>query len=237
MTAMLEASGLTKHFAGVAAVADLDVEIRRDEILAVIGPNGSGKTTLFNLLSGFLRPSAGRIAFEGRRVDGVAPHRLVRGGMARTFQQAMSFAGLTVRENVEVSIHAVGRRGFHEVDRILEECGLAEVPDYEAGTLPYGLQRNLGIAVALATVPKLLLLDEPAAGLGDEAARSLAALIRNIRDQGVTVAVVDHDMPFLMPLADRVLVMEAGRKLFEGTSDEVMSHDRVIEVYLGHAVE
>lgn len=237
MTAMLEVAALTKAFSGVAAVDGMDFHVADGEIIAIIGPNGSGKTTLFNLISGFLRPTQGRIIFEGHRIEGVSPHKLVRSGMARTFQQAMSFAGLTVRENVEISIHAVGRKGFHDVGDILTQCGLSHVANHQAGTLPYGLQRNLGIAIALATGPRLLLLDEPAAGLGDEAAHSLAGLIRSIRDQGTSVVVVDHDMPFLMPLADRVLVMEAGHKLFEGSPQEVKSHERVIEVYLGHAVE
>jgi len=234
---VLEVRDLKKRFAGIAAVDGIDLSAESLEILAIIGPNGSGKTTLFNLISGFLKPTAGDILLNGERINGIPPHRLVRRGLARSFQQAMSFPNLSVRDNVEVPIHASGRRHLGDVTRILELCGLSEQEHMPANTLPYGKQRNLGIAIAMATRPQLLLLDEPAAGLGDDAARDLARLIRSIREQGVTLVVIDHDMPFLLPIADRVIVMETGKKLFEGTAADVLAHERVIEVYLGHDAE
>jgi branched-chain amino acid transport system ATP-binding protein len=237
MTALLEVRSLTKHFSGVAAVDGVDMAVALGEIVAIIGPNGSGKTTLFNLVSGFLRPTAGDIRFCGRRTNGIPPHTLVTGGLARTFQQAMSFPSLTVRENIEVPGLVSKRKKGVELGRILDMCNLAEQAAMPAGILPYGKQRVLGVAIALATSPKLLLLDEPATGLDDEASHDLARLIHAIREEGVAVVVIDHDMPFLLPLADRVIVMEAGRVLFEGTAESVMSHERVIEIYLGNDIE
>jgi len=234
LSAILNVAGLTKHFQGVAAVDGIDMSVEANEILAIIGPNGSGKTTLFNLVSGFLKPTSGEIVFDGERINGQQPHRLVRRGLVRTFQQAMSFPDLTVFENVGIAIHAVGRLASSDVDPIMQKCGLTDVAYLRASTLPYGKQRKLGVAIALATRPRLLLLDEPAAGLGDDAAVELSALIRNIRTDGVSVVLIDHDMPFVLPVADRVIVMEAGRKLFEGLPKDAVANRQVVEVYLGH---
>jgi branched-chain amino acid transport system ATP-binding protein len=230
---ILAVQDLKRHFGGIAAIDGLDLHVLPNEILAICGPNGSGKTTLFNVISGVLRPTSGAVLFEGQRVDGFPAHRVVARGIGRTFQQAMAFPALSVRENVEIPLCAL-TGSEPDVDAILSLCGLAADAEQQAGMLPYGKQRNLGIAVALATRPKLLLLDEPSAGLGDEACHGLANLIRTIRSGGVTVVVIDHDMAFLLPLADRVIVMDAGKKLFEGTPDQVLAEERVIEVYLGN---
>ncbi len=231
---LLQLTNLTKRFRGIAAVDGLELSVKENEILAIVGPNGSGKTTLFNLISGFLKPSAGEIIFDGAQIGGERPDRLVRRGIARTFQQAMSFPQLTVYENVAIPMYASERSSSTDIDRILSKCGLQGVSRHQASTLPYGKQRKLGIAIALATRPRLLLLDEPGAGLGDDAATELSALIRDLRDEGRTVLLIDHEMPFVLPIADRVVVMESGRKLFEGTSDDLVADPRVIEVYLGH---
>jgi branched-chain amino acid transport system ATP-binding protein len=234
MNAVLEVRGVRKRFAGVTALDGVDLQVRRGEILAVLGPNGSGKTTLFNVISGFLKPSAGEVLFHGSCINGAPPYRLAGRGLVRTFQQAMSFQALTVRENVEVAIHATGRRKLADVADILDMCGLGASADKPASILPYGKQRNLGVAIALAAGPELLLLDEPAAGLGDEASSDLARLIRHINAQGVALMLIDHDMPFLLPLADRVVVLEAGRTLAEGTAESIVQNQKVIDVYFGH---
>lgn len=233
MTPTLAVQDLKRHFGGIAAIDGLDLHVLPNEILAICGPNGSGKTTLFNVISGVLKPTSGTVLFEGQRIDGFPAHRVVARGIGRTFQQAMAFPALSVRENVEIPLCAL-TGSYADVDAILAQCGLAADAGQHAAVLPYGKQRNLGIAVALATRPKLLLLDEPSAGLGDEACYGLASLIRTIRGGGVTVVVIDHDMSFLLPLADRVIVMDAGKKLFEGTPDQVLAEERVIEVYLGN---
>ena len=235
--ALLEVENVTRLFGGVAALGGVDLQVEAGEILAIVGPNGSGKTTLFNVISGFMKPSSGAIRFDGARIDGLGPVHLAKLGLVRTFQQAMCFPGLTVRANVEAGRLGAGARRADALDRALSLCGLTGLADARAGDLPYGIQRKLGVAVALATSPRLLLLDEPAAGLSDEASGDLATLIRTVRDESVTVVVIDHDMPFVLPLADRVVVLDAGRKLFEGTPDAVRSHAKVVEVYLGTEFE
>ena len=234
MSAVVEVSGLRRHFGGIAAVDGIDLTLGEGEILAVLGPNGSGKTTLFNLISGFLRPDAGRVTFAGQNVAGWPAHRITRLGLARTFQQGAMFPNLSVRDNVTVPARI---SGVGDVDAILDLCGLSDAAADPAAALSFGRQRNLGIAIALATRPKALFLDEPGAGLGDEAARTLSELIRRTRDRGVSVAVIDHDMSFLLPIADRVMVLESGRTIFEGTSDEVLRDDHVIRVYLGQDLD
>ncbi len=235
MSVLLETRALSKHFSGVAAVDEVDLRIAKGEILAVVGPNGSGKTTLFNVTSGFLKPTTGSVWFEGRRIDESAPHLLPGRGIARTFQQAMTFGELSVRETVMVPGYT-GRFPKVDVNRLLRLCGLGDQAEVAGNALPYGRQRSLGVALALATSPRLLLLDEPAAGLSEEDAARLAALIRDIRDEGVSVAVIDHNMHFLLPIADRIMVMETGRVIFDGTTADMQAHQRVIDVYLGQDV-
>lgn len=242
--ALLETRGLTKRFSGTLAVDDLDIAIHQGELLGIVGPNGSGKTTLFNLVSGFTSPTLGEVFFDGQNVSGFEPHRLSKLGLCRTFQQAMSFPKRTVRENIAIAAEVAAGKSTGKstdmaavLDDVLETCGLTDDADNVAMKLPHGKQRTLGIAVALASGPRLMLLDEPSAGLGDDATRDLTRLISRIRERGVTVAIIDHDMPFLLPIADRVIVLETGRKLVEGLPSEIVADPRVIEVYLGAKID
>lgn len=232
MSTVLRATGLTKRFAGNTALAGVDLEVGEGEILAVVGPNGSGKTTLFNVISGFHRPSGGTVTFRGTDITGRRADQINKLGIARTFQQAMAFPTFTVAQNLELAQLAhrnhPGRR--HELLRL---CGLIEVADAVSADLPYGLQRKLGVAIGLATDPALMLLDEPAAGLSDTDAEDLAALILALPEQGVSVACVDHNLPFLLPIAHRVVVLDAGRKIFDGDPPEARRSAAVVEAYLG----
>ncbi|WP_213451417.1 ABC transporter ATP-binding protein [Rhizomonospora bruguierae] len=230
----LTVRGLTKRFAGVTALAEVDLEVRAGEILAVVGPNGSGKTTLFNVISGFYRPTTGTVVFDGVPLTGKKPDRINQLGLARTFQQAMAFTTGTVRENLEIAQLAhTDDPGWRA--ELIALCGLTEVAETMCAGLPYGLQRKLGVALGLATRPRLMLLDEPAAGLSDTDADDLAALITSLPQQGVSVACIDHNLPFLLPIADRVVVLDAGRKIFDGAPEEARGSAAVVEAYLGES--
>ena len=229
---VLQVSGLTKRFAGVTALADVDLDVREGEILAVVGPNGSGKTTLFSVISGFRRPTTGTIIFRGRVISGKRPEKVNRLGLARTFQQAMAFPTFTVRQNLELA-QLAHRKDRQHLERLLSLCHLEDVADSVCAGLPYGSQRKLGVAVGLATRPTLMLLDEPAAGLSDQDAEELAELITTLPGEGVSVACIDHNLPFLLPIADRVVVLDAGRKIFDGTPDDARRSEAVVEAYLG----
>jgi branched-chain amino acid transport system ATP-binding protein len=251
VTALLETTGLTRRFGGLVAVDDLELQIEEGSIWAIIGPNGAGKTTAFNVISGFLAPSGGMVRYAGRDVTGQPAHRLVQQGIARTFQNIRLFALMTTLENVVTGAHArlnshpfgailglpSSRREELEAERVgmalLERVGLAAEADALAGELPYGSQRRLEIARALASKPRLLLLDEPAAGANSHESAVLAQLIREIRDSGVTVVLIEHDMSVVMHLSDGITVLDHGRKLAEGTPDTIRSDSRVIEAYLG----
>jgi branched-chain amino acid transport system ATP-binding protein len=251
VTALLETTGLTRRFGGLVAVDDLDLQIEEGSIWAIIGPNGAGKTTAFNVITGFLAPSGGMVRYAGRDVTGQPAHRLVQQGIARTFQNIRLFPLMTTLENVVTGAHA--RLNSHPFGAILglpssrreeleAECagmallgrvGLAAEADVLAGELPYGSQRRLEIARALASKPRLLLLDEPAAGANPSESAVLAQLIREIRDSGVTVVIIEHDMSVVMRLSDGITVLDHGRTLAEGTPDTIRSDSRVIEAYLG----
>lgn len=234
---LLEVSGLSKAFAGVHALQDVSFRIEFNEVLAILGPNGSGKTTLFNVVSGFMPPTAGSIRFIGQPVDGKNPRTLVRKGLTRSFQQSMAFKSFTVRDNLglaQLSMRRHLRKAAAERhDELLELCGLSAAADVVSGSLPYGYQRKLGVAIALATDPKLIMLDEPGAGLSDDDTEELANVIRALPSRGVSVACIDHNLPFLLPIADRVVVLDAGTKVFEGSPADARRSQRVIEAYLG----
>lgn len=252
MSALLEISGLGKRFGGLAAVKDLSFCVERGSIAGLIGPNGAGKTTAFNTISGVLAPSAGQVRFNGNDITGQRPSAIVAHGLARTFQQTATFAHETVRRNLEFALltrlqgsapqRLMRRRAgllprnavAAEVDRVLQVVGMQAWRDAVAGTLAYGLQKKLGIAIALAARPTMLLMDEPAAGLNHEECNELTSLLRRLRDDhDMTILLVEHHMAIVMEVCERIVVLVHGEKLAEGTPDELRRHPAVIEAYLG----
>jgi branched-chain amino acid transport system ATP-binding protein len=250
--ALLEARNLTKHFGGLAAVNRVDITVNAGEIVGLIGPNGAGKTTCFNLLSGFLPPTAGSVTFNGESLVGLKPHHIVKRGLVRTFQLTTLFLDMPVLTNVLLGLHLSSRRGFGRVlfslrsfprdeiartREVLEFTGLAPYADELAKNLPHGHQRTLGIAMALAARPQLLLLDEPVTGMNLDESQRVMDLVKTIRDRGTTVLLVEHNMKAVMGTCERIVVLNFGEKLTEGTPSEVGSNREVIEAYLGSGVE
>jgi branched-chain amino acid transport system ATP-binding protein len=251
---LLQARGVIMRFGGLTAVRDVDLTVNAGEIVGLIGPNGAGKTTFFNCLTGLYVPTEGSVSYRGRILP-PKPHLVTKAGIARTFQNIRLFSNMTVLENVMVGRHTRTREGllsalirgprYHKAEarsreramELLEFTGLAAKAEHLARNLPYGEQRKLEIARALASEPGLLLLDEPTAGMNPQETRATEELVFAIRDQGIAVLVIEHDMRFIFNLSDRVAVLVQGQKLIEGTSEVVQSDERVIAAYLGEPID
>ena len=252
MQTVLEVKNVTKKFGGLTAVNDVSFQVSAGEILSVIGPNGAGKSTLFKLISSFLPTTSGEVLLQGERINNMAPHAVARKGVVRTFQETTIFKSMTVRENVIVSHHLRAKaslfgffmgsrlaqedeRAFGEsADDIIRFLGLESIRDELASNLPQGHLRALSMAIGLATQPKVLLLDEPFAGMNHDETMRMVDLVGRLRHElGVTVLLVEHDMPAVMKISDRIVVLNFGEKIAEGTPLEIQNNERVIEAYLG----
>ncbi len=251
MNKILEVRKLTKYFGGLAAVNGVDLDVFDSEILGLIGPNGAGKTTLFNVISGFFPPTSGKVTFNGRDITGLKAHEIARLGISRTFQATTLFMKISVLENVFTGYHLAYKTSpwkrllrtpsaLREEEtlrqramEILEFMGLAAVKDELAMNLPHGHQRILGVCMALATNPRLLLLDEPVTGMNPGETQTMMNLIRQIRDKGITIVLVEHDMRVVMNVCDRITALNYGRKIAEGRPEEIRENPAVIEAYLG----
>jgi branched-chain amino acid transport system ATP-binding protein len=236
----LRASSVSRSFAGVQALRDVTLELRQGEVAGLIGPNGAGKSTLVNVLSGFDRPTSGRVLLEGRDVTRWPAHRRGRHGLARTFQHSHAFGSLTVRENVEVSalgVGAPGRVAGRRAGELLELLGLAAYAEQPASALAHGDERRLGVARALATEPRFVLMDEPAAGLSEAEVPRFAAAVRMVRDHGAGVLLVDHNIALVLEVCERIHVLDQGKTLADGTPEEIRADLGVAAAYLGESAE
>jgi len=253
--AILDIQGITKRFGGLTAVNNVSFSVEKGAILSVIGPNGAGKSTLFKLISSFLTPTSGRVSYNGNTITGLAPHEVARRGVVRTFQETTIFKEMTALQNVIVAhqlrcratslgiyfssaaARADEERFHNSATEILDYLGLSTVKHMLARNLPHGHLRALGIAVAMAAEPKVLLLDEPFSGMNIEETDAAVRLVQGIRDRGVTIVLVEHDMSAVMRISDKIVVLNFGTKIAEGTPTEVKRDEAVIGAYLGEADE
>ena len=254
MAAILKTEGIVMKFEGLTAINNLNIEIQEHQIYGLIGPNGAGKTTAFNVITGFLTPTEGKVYFKGEDITGLKPNEITKKGIARTFQNIKLFPEMSVIENVMTGFHIHRKFSFfeamfrlprffkdenkmyHEGMELLDLVGLTEFAHDQAGSLPYGHQRKLEIARALATHPTMLLLDEPAAGMNPQESSELMDLIRKLRDEmNLTILLIEHDMKVVMGICEWIKVLDHGEEIAEGTPEEIRNNPRVIEAYLGEA--
>ena len=232
---LLKVENITRRFGGLAAVHNVSFEVARGEIVGIIGPNGAGKTTVFNLITGALSKDTGRVIFADKEITNIKPHKTTSIGICRTFQLTASFPQMTLFENIKIA--AIGKSKGSETDRktreSIELLGLQESEDMLPGQLPHGYLKRLDIARALATSPELVLLDEPFSGLSISEIRSLAQALQSLQDRGVTLVIIEHVLRELMPLANKIIVLNFGEKLAEGSPEDIVRNEKVIEAYLG----